>query len=41
MNLYSIEVADSMLPAFLRGSHRLGGPLARPPLRARQEGGSA
>jgi Family of unknown function (DUF6504) len=26
MNLYSIEVADSMLPVFLRGSHRLGGP---------------
>jgi len=26
MNLYSIEVADSMLPVFLRGSDRLGGP---------------
>src|SRR6266487_6977817 len=26
MKLYSVEVADSMLPAFLRGSHRLGGP---------------
>jgi len=41
MNLYSIEVADSMLPVFLRGSHRLGGRLAWLPLHAGQEGGSA
>jgi hypothetical protein len=38
MNLYSIEVADSMLPAFLRGSHRLGGP-ARPAATACGAGG--
>jgi hypothetical protein len=38
MNLYSIEGADSMLPAFLRGSHRLGGP-ARPAATACGAGG--
>jgi hypothetical protein len=38
MNLYSIKVADSMLPAFLRGSHRLGGP-ARPAATACGAGG--
>jgi hypothetical protein len=38
VNLYSIEVADSMLPAFLRGSHRLGGP-ARPAATACGAGG--
>jgi hypothetical protein len=38
MNLYSIEIADSMLPAFLRGSHRLGGP-ARPAATACGAGG--
>jgi hypothetical protein len=38
MNLYSIEVADSMLPAFLRGSDRLGGP-ARPAATACGAGG--
>jgi Family of unknown function (DUF6504) len=38
MNLYSIEVADSMLPAFLRGSYRLGGP-ARPAATACGAGG--
>jgi Family of unknown function (DUF6504) len=38
MNLYSIEVADSMLPVFLRGSDRLGGP-ARPAATACGAGG--
>jgi Family of unknown function (DUF6504) len=38
MNLYSIEVADSMLPVFLRGSDRLGGP-ARPVATACGAGG--
>jgi hypothetical protein len=38
MNLYSIKVADSMLPVFLRGSDRLGGP-ARPAATACGAGG--